>query len=360
MIELVEGRGVGAGKSYFVMTRLVELWRRGGTAYVTDKMEVLWPETKALVVKRYGLVLEDDQYRSLSSEKILRLHEHTAPGTDDNPVLIVLDEAQDDLNARDWSDKGKRDLFSWCCQSRHDDNDLIFISQSSANVDKQVRRLCTFIWHIRNSVKTPILGLGNLSSFIQVCTLGLNSGRYFICNQLDQDGRTIMSRQWLRHDKGIFGAYRSKAMRLSRKRGGDAVAKKNLQRVKGNTPVIKFAVPICLIALCVFAFKVWGRTHDTPKSEKHAVESKAAVEHVAGYKVIREKLLSRWPGALRTDEEDYETGQICSHGWVQAVSGNVAKIVTPEGEILFVVGGRKAFIDARSSGGILGAKPATK
>src|ERR1700737_4283237 len=103
MIEVIEGRGVGSGKSYNVMRRLLPHWICGGTACVSDTVEVKWAECKASARKRVGVVLEDDQYRPISSVDLQRLHEVTPPGTSELPVKIVVDEAQDAFNARDWS-----------------------------------------------------------------------------------------------------------------------------------------------------------------------------------------------------------------------------------------------------------------
>src|ERR1700730_10928713 len=105
MIEIFEGFGVGAGKSYYVVTRLLDHWRAGGTAYVVDTMCIKWDECKKLVERKYGLLLEDSQYSSVSEEALVRIHEHTPPGSPECPVVIVADECHGKLNARDWADK---------------------------------------------------------------------------------------------------------------------------------------------------------------------------------------------------------------------------------------------------------------
>jgi len=342
VIEIVEGKGVGSGKSYFVLTRLVEHWRRGGTAFVTDKMEILWEPVVELVRKRYGLELEQSQLQYVDSAHVSRLHEVTAPGTEDNPVLIVLDEAQDELNARDWNDKNKRDLFSWCCQSRHDDNDLIFISQASANVDKQVRRLATYNWRIINTEKMQVMGLGNFASAIKFASFGLNNGRYFICNQFEPDGRTLGARRWLRHDKGLFGCYRSKAMRLKRKRGGDAIGKKQLKQTREKKSMIRFAMIAAVFGIVAFGWTAYKRFNKPEVAPVTHAATATVAGHVPGYSVRREVMLSRWPGTLRTEIEDYEAGRLSSEGWVLGVDGNCAKIRRPDGSTLYIVGGRRA------------------
>jgi Zonular occludens toxin (Zot) len=231
MIEVIEGRGVGSGKTYFAVERLFDHWIRGGTAFVSETVRIDWSKIKALALKRHQLVLEDNQYRVVGEAGFVTLHEHTGGGTDDLPVVIVLDEAQGSFNARDWNDEKKRPFFSWLCQSRHDDNDVWIISQSAANVDKQIRRLATFIWVIRNSENFPLFGL-SLGHWMRWMTFGLSKGQFFIRTQLDQDGHTKLQRKWAAGDWGLFGCYQSKAMRLKHRRGCEAIARCRLAKVK--------------------------------------------------------------------------------------------------------------------------------
>src|ERR1700704_1274533 len=118
MIEIIEGFGVGAGKTYYTVKRLLDHWRHGGTAYIVDTLEIKWDECKKFVEQRYGLLLEDAQYNTVSEDKVIHLWEHTPPGTPDCPLVIVVDECHGSLNSRDWMDAKKRPLFDWCTQSR--------------------------------------------------------------------------------------------------------------------------------------------------------------------------------------------------------------------------------------------------
>src|ERR1700736_2012900 len=205
MIEVFEGFGLGSGKSYFVVTRLISHFKAGGTAVVVDTMEILWENLKAYVLKSSGYILQDCQFRTLSEEKILALFEHTPPGDDDIPVVIVLDECHNKLNARDWNDKSKRALFDWCTQSRHDNNDIWFISQSAHNIDKQVRRLATFIWRVRNTANWGGNIITHFLKLMKFVTWGWHTGAYFVVSQLDQDGRTLVGRKrWLDQDWEIL------------------------------------------------------------------------------------------------------------------------------------------------------------
>src|SRR3954470_19049984 len=111
MIEVFEGFGVGAGKSFLIVTRLINHWLNGGTAYVAETMCIKFPEVIAYCKRRYGVILEEDQFHAFAESEIEELYLHTPQGSADCPVVIVVDECQGRLNARDWADKKKRPLF---------------------------------------------------------------------------------------------------------------------------------------------------------------------------------------------------------------------------------------------------------
>lgn len=348
MIEIIEGKGVGAGKSYFVIERLMSHWQRGGTAYVAESFFVVWDECKRLTHRRTGFHLEDDQYNVLTAEKIATLHEHTPPGTEECPLLIILDEVQDQLNARDWNDKSKRDLFAWCCQSRHDDNDLLFVSQAAANIDKQIRRLATFTWSVRNAENFSMPGVGNVASNIRLVTLGLNNGKYFIRNQLDYDGRTQLDRKWVKADAALFKCYRSKSMRATRKRLGEGVAKKQLRRDKGRHPMIKWLI-LGSIVLLFWAGCQFKANRDKKKELRNAPKSEAKQKAsapsatptpapVAAYDIRQEPWLAMMAEYLKTPSGEYITGELSPDGFVEGIKGNIVRVRKPDGRILYIIG----------------------
>ncbi len=347
MIEIVEGKGVGAGKSYYVCERLINHWRRGGTARVSESFRVNWDACKKLVRARYGLLLEDDQFREVRGEDVARLHEVTEAGTEEIPLLIILDEAQDQLNARDWNDKSKRDLFSWCCQSRHDDNDLIFVSQSAANIDKQIRRLATFTWSIRNARHHSIAGFGNTAKCIQFATLGLNDGFYFVRSMLDYDGRTVLERKWVKADKGLFKCYTSKSMALARKRAG-VVAKKNLRYEKGRKPMVKYVIAVAILLGGYSAFKLTtgGNPFDVSKDSKAKTaqpapaktESSGGASAASAYELRSEKWFARFDEkSMKTESGLYMVGKLSGEGFVEGIQDGVIRVRRPSGRVLYIV-----------------------
>lgn len=54
--------------------------------------------------------------------------------------LVILDEAGSWLNSRDWSDKGRRGLFTWITHARKKGWDVALIVQDWESLDTQIRR----------------------------------------------------------------------------------------------------------------------------------------------------------------------------------------------------------------------------
>jgi hypothetical protein len=333
-----------------VMTRLLPHWARGGTACVSDTVVVKWDECVAYCKRKYGVIIVPEQYKVITTDNLAQLHEHTPPGTEECPVLLVVDEAQDAFNARDWSDKNKRPFFSWLCQSRHDDNDVMIISQAAANVDKQIRRLCTFMWVTRNSEKFPFLGM-KLAGFIQFCTLGINDGRYFIWSQLDQDGKTALARVWHRADKGIFNTYKSKSMAGAHKRAGEAVARLKLAAAKEGrrySSMIKYALIAVVLCGCFAGYRAYaGNKGLKAPSQQVGASSSAATQVKAStapspaapaYEIVAVTYRGNYGAVLATDEMgNLYAGQMCSRGLVERIEKRVARVRTPAGSLLYVV-----------------------
>lgn len=354
MIQIVDGKGVGAGKSYLVIEFLMAHWSNGGTAYISNSFVVVWDECKRYAEKKYGLLLQDEQYKEVASENIHSLHEHTSPGTEECPVLIVVDEAQDQLDVRDHQNKSKKDLFSWCCQSRHDDNDLLFVSQSAKNVDARIRRLATFTWNIRNAKNFTIQGLGNLANLIKLATLGFNDGFYFIRNQLDYDGVTSIDVKWVKADKGLFKCYKSKSMAQSRKRLGAPIAKLALQRKKGTKPMYRWIVLGALAVLISGIVTMCNRggifksldgggkpvaaTAPAKTGPVASLIGGTQSQAVGAYDIRHEAWLASYAGGMKTVSGTYDINRMSVDGFVVAIKDKVAKITTPTGRTLYIIG----------------------
>ncbi|HSS96399.1 MAG TPA: zonular occludens toxin domain-containing protein [Terriglobales bacterium] len=350
MILIVEGKGVGAGKSYFGVDYCLRHWCIGGTVFASQSLHFDWEEIKKYVAKAYGWLLHDEQYHPVAAGDIWKLHEVTPPGTDECPVLIMIDEAQDQLNARDFADKNKRDLFSWCCQSRHDDNDLVFITQNALNIDKQIRRLATFYYSIRNLSNFPIAGLGKIGTLAKVFSFGLHNGTIFMRAQIDNNGKTVLERKFVSANPAIWKCYKSKSMKLSRKRLGAPIARKQLQRRTEHKPMTKFILIAAVILLSFGAYRVWKHGFfpkaaipipivapvGAPAKTPTPIPQKTA-DGAYDIKTSRLVAMGNGDGWMQLESGTYYVGRMSADGYCDALRDRVARVRQPNGRLLFVV-----------------------
>jgi hypothetical protein len=344
MIETVEGVGVGAGKSYYACTRIITHLAAGGTVCASETFGLVWEETKKLIEERFGKIIEDGQYETFPQSDIPRLHEVTPLGTPELPVLVVVDEAHCELNARDWADASKRPFFLWLTQSRHDDTDVMFISQAAANIDKQIGRLVTRVIRVRNLVGWSIPGIGKWPF------------KQFVVGTFDRDGKTLLDRKWISHDKGVFKCYTSKVMRGSHKRRGQIVPKRQLKKSAKKKPMVIKIFLFLIAGGVIWVASTWEKNplvnfakHGTmqappPKSEPlknaNAVASAGAitVKPKPKFTLIREDFRGQIDDEyLSTSGGVYEAGVMSAHGLVVGISRGVAKIITEYGETVYVV-----------------------
>jgi hypothetical protein len=351
MIEVIEGHGLGSGKSYYVLTRLFDHFCGGGTAYVTDTFKIKWPELKGEAEKRLGLVLQDEQLHCIPQSTILELFAHTVGGDDDLSVVIVLDEIQSSLNARDWNDNRKRSLFDWCCQSRHDNNDIWVISQSQYNIDKQMRRLATFTRKVRNTNNWSSNIITKFLKVIKLVTFGWHAGAYFVVRTYDSDGKTEIGKAlWLEHDRGLFNCYVSRSMKGLRKRAGVAVGRLKLDKVQSKRPWVRWVAGMTCLGLMVTGCTV-AKRHFWPGANAEKVDrpqasaaSAKAAPSVAGEKPkpgvetrvegFRALYGSRW---LVTDKRAYVVGAMCEIGMVEGILNGVVSVRALDGSKIYVV-----------------------
>lgn len=372
MIEIVEGVGVGSGKSAFVCSRIARHIARGGTVVASDKFNVQWlrpwgpfPEDvaaervksfgsywpkvegmKEYIEDEYGVVPEEDQWRTFPAAHIARFMEHTPQGTDDCPVLLVLDEAQDGLGVADATDqaarKAKADLFAWLCQSRHDNNDLIFITQNAMNIDVKIRRIATYIVRVRNMVTFSIGGMR--TPWWKKFCVNINDA---------QNLKTRIERVWLNHCPRLFSSYISKSQKGAHARAG-VVGRKKLQRVQKKSNAMKTLAIMFLACLCALGVAIYKIAFQNPfgggaavavqSSSSGTIPDARASSAKSGEpaKPLWTTHLEDFRGGdgrtfLHTSEGQYYAGELSGKGYVESVRGHSARLKTPEGSLAFIV-----------------------
>lgn len=244
MIEIFEGR-LGGGKTYSAVYRTVCHLAQGGI--VCSNVEFVWDGLAKCVADKFGVVIEREQLIPVTDEQVFTFHRHTPSGTPELPVLCVLDEAHIHFNARDFSttDKLYRETLIFLTQSRKVHTDVIFISQSALNLDRQFARLVQYIWRFRDLAKWRIPGLGITCPF-----------KGILCVQFDYDGKTVLQRQFIAKDKAIFAAYNTNSLLRGFPRLDGVLTKRRLQKVESRpvSPWLAGAVGLAdaaLLAACV-------------------------------------------------------------------------------------------------------------
>lgn len=327
MIEIVEGRGVGAGKSFYTCTRIIEHLKDGGTVCASDTFGLYWDKTASFIARRYKVEVLPDQFRVFQEDDVCRMPEITPMGSEDCPVLVVVDEAHTKLSQDYSSDKDtKRKFFNWLTQSRHDDVDVIFISQAAKNMDCRIVRLCTFIWRLRNmtNFRMPFWG-------------GWKESKFALA-QYDSDGSFLMNKSYLDKDPEIFACYRSKSMRGKHRASSDQVSKRKLNTVTApalkRSPMFKvllFTVPLLLLWGAVTAYGIIkGDSKEPPKAAlaAKAVPGPGSIPVVPALpadapSIVREEIRHLWriqgKIGLETLASSYRLGELSPHGLVEDI-----------------------------------------
>jgi zona occludens toxin (predicted ATPase) len=234
MIEIYEGR-LGGGKTYSATIRIVEELAKGRQIFTNVTLK--WEAVKAYVEKKWGVMLSDEQFVTLEYGQIKRFREFITRDS-----LVVIDEAHLWFNARDWS-QTDRDVLAMLTQSRKIKVDVIFISQSAANIDKQFARLVQYIWRFRD-METFFILPGLRWPF-----------KHIVQAQYDYDGRTRLNRFWKTKDKEIFGLYETNAL-LSDVGVKEGIGTRKLDKVTKKKKGMKWVV--VAVVLGFFVLAGWG------------------------------------------------------------------------------------------------------
>lgn len=245
MLEVYEGT-LGGGKSYHAVQRALRYLAAGGRVF--SNIELVPDECASYVRDGYGLELNwSEQYRYLNASDIARLHEVVKGGTKDCPVLCILDEIHLYHNSRDWAN-ASRGLLQWLTQSRKLFVDVICITQHRNNLDKQWVRLVAKYWRFRDLRKYRLPGIGIKIPFVEC-----------LSSEFDQDGRTLIRRDWERFEKRVFRCYCSEQLFDGCVSGfaGSGLARVKLEKTKKKGSKMKVALWALLIISALGAVIFW-------------------------------------------------------------------------------------------------------
>jgi Zonular occludens toxin (Zot) len=156
VIALVQGPP-GAGKSFYAMRKLAEALESGKP--VATNVE-LAPDAYERIagrnfVKRPTRALRLSRARELErgtlvTDRLEELFSVRLRGRGEGRGVMVLDEAHNWINAREWSAEDRRQIVRWFTQHRKLGWDVYLISQDIEMIDKQVRTLGEYVVSLRN------------------------------------------------------------------------------------------------------------------------------------------------------------------------------------------------------------------
>jgi hypothetical protein len=211
MIEVFEGK-LGGGKTYSATVRIVHQLRKGGV--VATNIELNRQALVDYCARKYRVQLDlEKQLYVLTEEQLFNFHSHIPMGAHaDARPLIVIDEAHLWFNSRDWA-QASRDVLKFLTQSRKLHVDIILISQSALNLDKQFIRMVQYVWRFRDMDRFKIPGLGiSYPTLIRFATFGLWNPSQILVSQFDFDGRTLLEKQFVGKDRHIFALYQTNSL----------------------------------------------------------------------------------------------------------------------------------------------------
>jgi len=149
MAVLVQGC-LGSGKTLFSVEYMLRHLAFGGTVVTNVAIQDQHLETIAKRLRdRWHVIFQPARLRLIKSDSIRSFHDYAVRGTANRAVLMVLDEAAMDLNARDW--KKREDMaFHAVVLARKLRIMLWFIAQDQDDMDSQIRRKFNKCWQCRS------------------------------------------------------------------------------------------------------------------------------------------------------------------------------------------------------------------
>lgn len=118
----------------------------------------------------------------------------------ENGILLVIDECQLIFNSRTWSDRDRLEWIKFFSQHRKYGYKVIFIAQSDAMIDKQIRAVIEY-----DVVHRKISSFGLVSLVLKVFTFSswfIAITRYYALNE-------VIEREFFRYSKKISRMYNS-------------------------------------------------------------------------------------------------------------------------------------------------------
>lgn len=168
MIYYVTGP-LGAGKSYYAVRKMAKALIDGRAVIGNVELAPDWAErvighhplarfSGRRARKEYALELRTRYLYEPSLEKLGHVR---VRGRGEGRALLVLDEAHNDLNNRDWQSSENKQFLRWLTLARKYGFLVYFISQHKLNTDAGARRIATLevrLVNFKQVTRVPVAG----------------------------------------------------------------------------------------------------------------------------------------------------------------------------------------------------------
>lgn len=257
----------GSGKTYEAVLKILENLKRGRIVYTN--IRGLEDDKCREAIKLYCNLTDfslTKLLKHLEDEEVPSFWMHIDPG-----CLVVIDEAQNFFNSREWQTQKNNEFARWASTHRHHGYDLVLITQAIERIDSAVRSLLEWCYVYR---KVNFFG-------------GLITNQYlcYSYNGEDTSGPPL-KKEKRNYNKFIFICYKSYV-------ASDIKEQNIMQHVNILKHPVFYALPL------VFAFFVYMLFF----------KSSIATSDPFGSKAVLENFTKSQKGIASTEKKDPESNK---------------------------------------------------
>ncbi len=160
---------LGSGKSFYAVRKIAQALLRGKVVFGNVELVENWPAIMAAHNRyvrfsksrrrAYELELRTRYLFVPELEHLQRIKIH---GMGEGRALLVLDEAHNDLNNREWQSKESKEFLRWLSLARKKGCITYIISQHKDNTDAGARRIATTqiqVINYKQITRIPVMGV---------------------------------------------------------------------------------------------------------------------------------------------------------------------------------------------------------
>lgn len=183
MAVLIHTGVAGTGKTlYAIQKYLIPELKKGGIVYTNiDGIDI----HRLAVIYDIDIIQAEQNYRPINDPKYF--YKEAVINS-----LIIIDEAQNIFNNRDWKEQANNDCIKYIMEHRHYGHQVIFLTPAIDSVDAGIRRVVQFTYKHKS---LSAIGMAK-------------SVRCAVFDQCDLSRSPLATFSW-KHDTNIYACYKS-------------------------------------------------------------------------------------------------------------------------------------------------------